>query len=42
MSATAKPNATVLEVKKSAGQISVKLGRKKSLTERVTSTLKGE
>jgi hypothetical protein len=39
---TATQKSTVLEVKKSAGKISVKLGQKKSLSDKVASALKGE
>jgi hypothetical protein len=42
MTAKGKGNGTVLEVKKSAGQLSVKLGPKKSLSDRVSSLLKGK
>ncbi len=42
MVATQKEKGTVLEVKKSAGQISVKLGQKKSLSDKVASFLNGK
>jgi len=42
MTATQKGKGSVLEVEKSAGQISVKLGPKKSLGDKVVSFLKGK
>jgi hypothetical protein len=42
MTAMEKGKCAVLEVKKSAGQISVKLGPKKSLSDKVASALKGK
>jgi hypothetical protein len=42
MTATQKGKGAVLEVKKSDGQISVKLGSKKSLSEKVSSIFKGK
>jgi hypothetical protein len=42
MTAVRKQKRTVLEVKKSSGQISLKLGRKKSVGDKVASLLKGK
>jgi hypothetical protein len=42
MTATQKKKGIVLEVKKSAGKISVKLGPKESLSDKVVSFVKGK
>jgi hypothetical protein len=42
MSGAQKEKGVVLEVKKSAGQVSLKLGRKKSIGDKVASALKGK
>jgi hypothetical protein len=42
MTATQDGKATVLEVKKSAGQITVKVGQKRSLSDKVASFVKGK
>jgi hypothetical protein len=42
MTATQKGTVITLEVKKSAGKISVKAGTKKSLADRVESFVKGK
>jgi hypothetical protein len=42
MTATHKGTKTVIEVKKADGQISVKLGSKKTLSDKVASLLNGK